>query len=123
MIKSKTDFLTYKAKIDENKAIKKTEILVGMSSCGIAAGAKDVMTQFEKILKSKNIQNIDVKQCGCVGFCYTEPTVEIKKPDGAVLLLGPVNENDVQNIIDMHVLNNLTESKYVIPTNFKNCFE
>ena len=109
-------------KLKNEKNNTKVRILVGMSSCNIAAGSKEVMAKFKEILKKNKIDGLEIAQTGCAGYCYTEPVVEVCRGDEK-LLLGPVREEDVQNVYDMHIANNLKESKYVIPVQFKSCFE
>lgn len=119
---SKEQLFDLRKKLENDQAAVKTRILVGVSSCGIAAGSREVLAKFEELIKARNLTGVVAEQTGCVGYCYVEPTVEIKKSNGSVLLLGGVTENDVQNIIDMHVVNDLTDSKYVVPSHFSGCF-
>ncbi|THB67009.1 MAG: (2Fe-2S) ferredoxin domain-containing protein [Gammaproteobacteria bacterium] len=99
------------------------EVLVGMSSCGIAAGAKEVMKALQEIIEQRGISGcVKVKQTGCVGMCYNEPTMEIKRGDESILL-GPVNVEDAENVVDMHIGNELKISKYVIGNKFKTCLD
>lgn len=114
---NKNDFLKLKNKLLQDKAKIKTRILVGVSSCGIAAGAKEVLDEFKKQLKQHNIPDIVAEEAGCIGKCFIEPTIKVEKEDGKSILLGGVKVEDVQNIIDMHILNDIAHSKYVIPSN------
>ena len=107
----------------ESECSECVQVLVGMSSCGIAAGSKEVMKAIQDIIVQREIEGcVEVKQTGCVGMCYKEPTVEIKR-GGESVLLGPVNVEDAENVVDMHIGNELKISKYVIPRNFKSCLD
>jgi NADP-reducing hydrogenase subunit HndB len=55
----------------------KTCVTVGLATCGIAAGAKPVFSVFEDYVKANGLENVIVKQVGCIGLCQFEPLVEI----------------------------------------------
>ncbi len=56
--------------------MEKTQVIVGMGSCGIAAGARKVYEKIDSILKS-NGNDFELKKTSCVGMCYREPLVEV----------------------------------------------
>ncbi len=93
------------------------QIRVGMATCGIAAGARSVMNALiEKIEKDK-IPAI-VTQGGCMGYCYAEPTVEVKKPGEDPLVFSFVNEKIAVEIIEKYVLKGeLIDG--ILPVNYK----
>ncbi len=79
------------------------QIRVAMATCGIASGARNVMnTLIEKIEKDK-IPAI-VTQGGCMGYCYAEPTVEVKKPGEDPVVFSFVNEKVAIDILEKYVL-------------------
>jgi len=121
-LNSKSDFLNLKSKLLQDKSKIKIRILVGISSCGIAAGAKEVLDEFKKQLKQHNFQGVIAEETGCVGQCFIEPTIKVEKENGKSIFLGGVKVEDVQNIIDMHILNDIAQSKYIIPINYQGCF-
>ena len=55
-------------------------VVVGMATCGIAAGARPVMLQFVEEVNRRNLQNVTVSQTGCIGMCRYEPMVEVLQP-------------------------------------------
>jgi NADH-quinone oxidoreductase subunit F len=57
----------------------KTRILIGMGTCGIAAGSEDVLKTLQDELPARNIA-ADIIQVGCIGLCYAEPLIELIKP-------------------------------------------
>jgi len=83
-------------------------ISVGLASCGISAGALDVYEEFKKQIKNK--EGFLLKRVGCIGFCYQEPIVEVKKDDCATLILSKVKPEDVLSIIDS-IINDKQHSK------------
>ena len=97
------------------------QIRVAMATCGIAAGARSVMnTLIDKIEKEK-IPAV-VTQGGCMGYCYAEPTIEVKVPGKDPVVFGYVDTVKAIEIIDKYVLNGeLIDG--VIPVNYKTISE
>lgn len=85
----------------ENKDV---QIIVGMGTCGIAAGAKDTFGAIIDAIEKKKLQNVLVRQTGCMGLCHSEPTVEVVVPDMPVVIYGNVNKDIALEIIDKHVV-------------------
>ena len=57
-----------------------TRVVVGMATCGIAAGARPVLTAFSDAVQEKGLKNVMVTQTGCIGLCQYEPIVELWFP-------------------------------------------
>ncbi|HOV63839.1 MAG TPA: (2Fe-2S) ferredoxin domain-containing protein [Spirochaetia bacterium] len=94
-----------KKEIDKrNRADKSVQIVVGMGTCGIAAGAKETLDAFLKELDEQNITNVLVKQTGCMGLCHVEPTVEVMKPGMPTIIYGDVNPTIAKAIVERHIL-------------------
>ena len=89
-LNSRGDFFNLKSKLLQEKSKTKIRILVGISSCGIAAGAKEVLDEFKKQLKQCNRQDVVAEEAGCIGQCFIEPTIKIEKENGKSILLGGV---------------------------------
>ena len=88
----------------EQKTQNKWIIRVGLASCGIAAGGKKVYEAFESQLHSRNIYNVKLQITGCMGMCYNEVLVEVIQPDGKNTLYKKVIPENVNSIIDQHIL-------------------
>ena len=58
--------------------IKKDRIVIGMGTCGIAAGAEEILTAVKKELKNLNLNDIEISITGCLGICAEEPIMEIR---------------------------------------------
>ncbi len=58
----------------------KTRIVVGMATCGIAAGARPVLNEFLQEVDKRGLSGVSVSQTGCIGMCRLEPIVEVYKP-------------------------------------------
>lgn len=82
----------------------KTVILVGMGTCGIAAGAKQVVTALEQELASHKITNVVIKQTGCIGMCEQEVLVDIKRPGEARVTYGKVKPEHAKALVEEHIL-------------------
>ena len=61
------------------KGTASVQVRVAMATCGIASGARNVMEFFQEQLERRNISAV-VSQTGCMGYCYAEPTIEVKLP-------------------------------------------
>lgn len=77
-------------------------IKVGMSTCGVAAGAQEVYDIFIKEIKQRDIP-VDVKRTGCVGMCHAEPLVEVSIEGLPVVTYGEVDKDVALRIIEEHV--------------------
>ncbi|NLL12010.1 MAG: (2Fe-2S) ferredoxin domain-containing protein [Fibrobacter sp.] len=77
-------------------------IKVGMSTCGIAAGAQDVFDTLAKEIKRRDVQ-IELKRTGCVGMCYAEPLIEVYVEGLPVVTYGMVNSETALRIMEEHV--------------------
>jgi len=82
----------------------KPRILVGAATCGIAAGALDVLEAIHKELARRNIDAI-VTQVGCIGCCYAEPIVDIIKPNCPRISYGSVTPEIVSRLIEDYIIN------------------
>ena len=90
-----------------------THIIVGMGTCGIAAGGKVVLDTFLRELDSRHLDNVIVTQTGCMGLCYVEPTVEVISPDMPPVIYGKVDASVVKRIVDEHIVGKQMVSDHV----------
>ncbi|HOX09705.1 MAG TPA: (2Fe-2S) ferredoxin domain-containing protein [Candidatus Omnitrophota bacterium] len=86
----------------QKKPEDKNWIKVGMSSCGIAAGADKVFDVLTEEAKKRNI-NVIVKKCGCVGMCSVEPLVEVNVEGMPQVTYGKVNGEVAVQILEEHI--------------------
>jgi NADP-reducing hydrogenase subunit HndB len=92
---------------------KDVEVIIGMGTCGIAAGAKDALDAFIDELDKKGISNVLVKQTGCMGFCSNEPTVEVRVPQMNATIYGNVDAAVARRIVNDHIANRKLVSDHV----------
>ena len=86
----------------ENKS---AEIIVGMGTCGIAAGAKETFNAIIEELNDREISNVLVRQTGCMGFCHSEPTVEVHVDGMPNIIYGNIDAELGRKIVSRHVVN------------------
>ena len=79
------------------------KIIIGMATCGIAAGARETMLAMLDEAKALNIKNIKIIQSGCMGSCYAEPTVEVRIQNQEPILYGNVNADKGREIMQKHI--------------------
>jgi NADH-quinone oxidoreductase subunit F len=90
----------------------KTQVIVGLGSCGIAAGASKV---FDKLKALKEADNLDfeLKKTSCIGMCYREPLVEIIDENGS-LLYGEIDEKRAVELVQEHIVNKNPLKDFVV---------
>lgn len=82
-----------------------TEIIVGMGTCGIAAGAREVMKAIIEEITKRNLIDVRITQTGCIGMCEKEVLVDVVRPGEKRITYGNVKPADVSRIISNHVIN------------------
>lgn len=92
------------------------QIKVAMATCGIAAGAKEVMSFFIEVLDREKIDAL-VTQTGCMGYCYAEPTVEVTVPGKEPIVFGRVNRTKVDEIVASYIKQGILVDD-IIPVNY-----
>ena len=88
--------------------------VVGMATCGIAAGARPVLTTFTEEVAKRNLQNVMVTQTGCIGLCQYEPIVEVYEPDGKVTTYVKMTPEKAVQIVNDHLVNGKVVNDYTI---------
>ncbi len=91
-----------------------TRIVVGMATCGIAAGARPVLTAFMDEVAKRSLQNVIVAQTGCIGVCRLEPIVEVYKPSEEKVTYVKVTADMVGRIVTDHIVNGKVVDEYTI---------
>ncbi len=90
-------------------------VLVGMATCGIAAGARPVLNAFtEEIAKRGLTQDIVVTQTGCIGICQYEPVVEIEMPGQEKVTYVKMTPEKVARVVNDHLVNKNVVTEYTI---------
>jgi NADP-reducing hydrogenase subunit HndB len=89
-------------------------IVVGMATCGIAAGARPVMNALLEELKKRNINNVNVIMTGCIGVCRLEPIVEVINTDGSKVTYVKMTAEKVARVVTEHIVNGRVCIDYTI---------
>jgi len=84
---------------------KEIQIIVGMGTSGIAAGAKEVLNTFVTILTEKKLSNVKIRQTGSIGLDHAEPVVEVHMPGMPNIIYGRVNPDIAKKIVTEHIMN------------------
>ena len=91
-----------------------TRIVVGMATCGIAAGARPVMLEFVEELKRRGLENVTVAQTGCIGMCRLEPMVEVYVKDQEKVTYIHMTPEKVARVVGEHIVNGRPVDEYTI---------
>ncbi|EGO64407.1 (2Fe-2S) ferredoxin domain-containing protein [Acetonema longum] len=91
-----------------------TQIIIGMGTCGIAAGAREVMTAILDEIAKRNLQDVEVRQTGCIGMCEKEVLVDVVRPGEPRITYGKVKPAVVSKIIAEHVVNGRIVEELVV---------
>ena len=83
---------------------KDVQVIVGMGTCGIAAGAKDTFTALVGAINEKGLTNVLIRQTGCMGLCHSEPTVEVVAPEMPTVIYGHVDAATAKAIVERHII-------------------
>jgi len=90
------------------------EIRIGYASCGIAAGAKEVYEELERLVDTK-YHPVTLKKVGCIGMCHNEPLIEVDVADGETVTYGNLEQNDVEDILACHLSDGEKYDEKLIP--------
>ncbi|MCX6066226.1 MAG: (2Fe-2S) ferredoxin domain-containing protein [Chloroflexi bacterium] len=91
------------------------QIVVGMGTPGIAAGARETLKEILGIIEAKHLTNITVRQTGNIGMDSWEPIVQVLIGEAAPVTYGKVTPFVVQQIMEQHILGGKVVNDYVIP--------
>ena len=100
-------------KVDVREIDKDYRVVVGMATCGIAAGARPVLNKLVEEVSANNY-SCTVTQTGCIGLCVYEPIVEVFDKDGGKTTYVHVNPDKAKEILESHVKNGKVLEKYTI---------
>ena len=109
-IRQKTlERVAYRKEADQD-----TRVVVGMATCGIAAGARPVMLAFMDEIKKRGLTNVTVSQTGCIGMCRLEPMVDVIVPGKTKVTYVNMNPDMVPRIVTEHLVNGNPVMEYTI---------
>ena len=89
-------------------------VLVGMATCGIAAGARPVLAAFVEEVAKRQLKNVMVTQTGCIGICQYEPVVEVVGADGQKVTYVHMTAEKARRVVNDHLVNGNVMEEYTI---------
>lgn len=109
-MKSLAELQAIRDKARENMSLRNGQqesirVVVGMATCGIAAGARPVLNAFVDEIAKRHLENVAVTQTGCIGMCQFEPIVEVLVPGKEKVTYGKVSPDKVATIVTDHLVN------------------
>jgi len=118
-MKSVAELMAIKAKMQDKVSVRRgvtdMRIVVGMATCGIAAGARPVLNAFvEGINEAGLTEKVTVTQTGCIGICQYEPVVEVYTPDNEKVTYVKMTPEKVAEIIEKHIKGGNIVTEYTI---------
>lgn len=91
-----------------------TRVVVGMATCGIAAGARPVLTAFVEEVNRCGLKDVVVTQAGCIGMCKLEPIVEVFQPGKEKVTYVKMTPEKVSRIVTEHLVNGSPVTEYTV---------
>ena len=118
-MKTLEELKALRAKAQNNMGIRDdeqatTRIVVGMATCGIAAGARPVLTAFSEEVSKRNLNNVAISQTGCIGICQYEPVVEVYKAGEEKVTYVMMTAEKVAKVVNDHIVNGNVVAEYTI---------
>lgn len=118
-MKSMAELEAIRHKTLENIAMRKevhdaARVVVGMATCGIAAGARPVMLAFMDEIAKRHLDHVTVSQTGCAGMCRLEPMVDVYVPGQEKVTYVKLTPEMVPRIVTEHIVNGRTVEEYTI---------
>ena len=108
MLKNVADLEAMREKMKASLAARESaggaRLVVAMGTCGIAAGAREVVAALMDELEQRQVSDVTITQCGCKGLCDREPTLDVLKPGQAPVTYGDVTPEAARRIIAEHII-------------------
>ena len=103
-----------------NESEASTRVVVGMATCGIASGARPVLTTLSDAVANKQVKDVAVTQTGCIGLCQYEPIVEVFQPGKEKVTYVKMTPEKALEVVDKHLIGGNVITEYTIGAIMKN---
>ncbi len=118
-MKSLAELKAIRDKMQNNVNLRETteggmRVVVGMATCGIAAGARPVLSAFVEGVAEKKIENVIVTQTGCIGICQYEPVVEVYENGKEKTTYVKMTPEKAAEILEKHIIGGKVVTEYTI---------
>ncbi len=105
---------TLKNMTARNGSEENTKIVVGMATCGIAAGARPVLNAFTDEIARRSLKGVTVSQTGCIGMCQYEPIVEVFVPGQEKVTYVQMSPDKVAKVVADHIVNGNIVTEFTV---------
>ena len=118
-MKSLEDLRAIRAKMQAQNGLRTTDenttrVIVGMATCGIAAGARPVLNTLVEEVNNRQLNNVHVTQTGCIGMCRLEPIVEVLVPGQEKVTYVKMTAEKARRIVEEHLIGGDIVTPYTI---------
>jgi NADP-reducing hydrogenase subunit HndB len=103
-----------RAEVEVRSGPKETRITVHMGTCGIAAGARDILAELTHALVKAGAENVTLRQSGCIGLCDQEPMLTFSDREGRDYLYVRLDRGKAREIVESHVLAGRPLHEYIL---------
>lgn len=101
-------------KVDIRKSSAEKRVVVGMATCGIAAGARPVLQTFVDEVATRGLDDVVVSQTGCIGICRLEPIAEVFMPGVEKVTYVKMDAEKVKRVVTEHLVNGNIVTEFTI---------
>lgn len=113
-LKAIRESMQNKINLREGENENNIRVVVGMATCGIAAGARPVLNGFTEEVAKRGLKNVTVTQTGCIGICQYEPVVEVYEPGKEKVTYVKMTAEKVARVVADHLVNGNPVTEYTI---------
>ena len=103
-----------KNKVVMREGVDDIRVVVGMATCGIAAGARPVLNAFVDEVAKRNLKGVTVSQTGCIGMCQYEPIVEVIQPGKEKVTYVKMTAEKAAKVVNDHIVNGNPVAEYTV---------
>ena len=103
-----------RGQVDLRGGVKESRVVVHMGTCGIAAGARDIVAELVAQLDSRGVQTVSVRQSGCIGLCDQEPMLTYTDKTGRNFLYVNLTREKVGELVESHIVKGSPVEQYIM---------
>ena len=100
--------------VREDTGDSKIRVVVGMATCGIAAGARPVLNAFVDEIAKRDVKGVSVQQTGCIGMCQYEPIVEVTEPGMEKVTYVKMTPEKAVRVVNDHIVNGNPVAEFTV---------
>lgn len=100
--------------VREDTGDSKIRVVVGMATCGIAAGARPVLNAFVDEIAKRDVKGVSVQQTGCIGMCQYEPIVEVTEPGKEKVTYVKMTLEKAVRVVNDHIVNGNPVAEFTV---------